>query len=125
PKGNFWYYQAWWTTNTVLHLLPHWNWPGREGQEISVRALSNCQEVELFLNGQSLGRQTMQKDSELKWNVKYAPGTLSARGFNNGKLVAETKVETTSEPVALQLEPDRTTIHADGADVSVVNISIR
>ena len=88
PKDNFWYYQSWWTTNVVLHLLPHWYWPGREGQEISVRALSNCQEVELFLNGQSLGRQTMKKDSELKWNVKYAPGVLSAKGYNAGNLVA-------------------------------------
>ncbi len=124
PKDNFWYYQSWWTTNLVLHLLPHWNWPGREGQEISVRALSNCQAVELFLNGQSLGRQTMKKDSELKWNVKYAPGTLSAQGFKDGKLVAETKVETTGEPIALKLAPDRTTIQADGKDVSVINVSV-
>ena len=55
PKDNFWYYQSWWTDKPVLHLLPHWNWPGREGQEIDVRALSNCDEVELFLNGRSLG----------------------------------------------------------------------
>jgi beta-galactosidase len=81
PKDNFWYYQSWWTTNIVLHLLPHWNWPGREGQDISVRALSNCQEVELFLNGQSLGRQTMKRNSEIKWTVKYAPGVLSAKGL--------------------------------------------
>ena len=54
PKDNFYYYQAWWTTNTVLHLLPHWNWPGKEGQDIRVDALSNCKAVELFLNGQSL-----------------------------------------------------------------------
>ena len=85
PKDNFYYYQSWWTTNTVLHLLPHWNWPGREGQEIDVRALSNCEEVELFLNGQSLGRQTMKRNSQLKWRVKYAPGVLSAKGFNGGK----------------------------------------
>jgi beta-galactosidase len=125
PKDNFWYYQSWWTTNVVLHLLPHWNWPGREGQEISVRALSNCQEVELFLNGQSLGRQTMKKYSELKWKVKYTPGVLSAKGYNDGKMVAETKVETTGEPAATQLEPDRTIIQADGKDVSVIAVSVR
>lgn len=124
PKDNFWYYQSWWTTNIVLHLLPHWNWPGREGQEISVRALSNCQEVELFLNGQSLGRQKMKKYSELKWMVKYEPGTLSAKGYNDGKLVAETKVETTGEPAAIELAPDRSTINADGEDVSAVAVSV-
>lgn len=125
PKDNFWYYQSWWTTNIVLHLLPHWNWPGREGQEISVRALSNCQEVELFLNGQSLGRQTMKNYSELKWNVKYTPGVLSAKGYNHGKLVAETKVETTGEPAAVELAADRTTIQADRQDVSVITVAIR
>ena len=124
PKDNFWYYQAWWKTNTVLHLLPHWTWPGREGQEISVRALSNCQEVELFLNGQSLGRQTMKKDSELKWKVKYVPGTLSAKGYNDGKLVTETKAETTGAPAAIQLTPDRSTITADGKDLSIFSVAM-
>jgi beta-galactosidase len=124
PKDNFYYYQSWWTTNAVLHLLPHWNWPGKEGQDIDVRAFSNCEEVELFLNGQSLGKQTMKKDSHLQWNVKYAPGVLSAKGFNGGKLVAETKVETTGEPSAVQLAPDRATIKADGEDVSVIAVSV-
>ena len=104
----------------VLHLLPHWNWPGKEGQEIRVDALSNCEEVELFLNGQSLGKQTMKRNSKLSWKVKYAPGTLSARKvMTRGKVVAETKVETTGEPAAVQLTPDRATINADGEDVSV------
>jgi beta-galactosidase len=123
PKDNFYYYQSWWTTNTVLHLLPHWNWPGKEGQEIRVDALSNCEEVELFLNGASLGKQTMKRNSHLTWNVKYAPGTLSAKGFNGGKVVAEQKIETTGEAVAVQLTPDRKTINADGADVSLFTVS--
>jgi beta-galactosidase len=124
PKDNFYYYQSWWTTNIVLHLLPHWNWPGREGQEIRVDALSNCKEVELFLNGQSLGRQTMQPNSKLSWQVKYAPGILSAKGYNDGKVVAETKVETTGDPASVQLTPDRATINADGEDVSVFTVSV-
>jgi beta-galactosidase len=125
PKDNFYYYQSWWTTNTVLHLLPHWNWPGKEGQEIRVDALSNCKQVELFLNGQSLGKQTMQPNSHLTWNVKYAPGTLSAKGFDaDGKVIAETKVETTGEPAAVQLTPNRSTINADGEDVSVITVSV-
>ncbi len=123
PKDNFYYYQAWWTTNTVLHLLPHWNWPGKEGQEIRVDALSNCAEVELFLNGQSLGKQTMKKDSKLSWQVKYAPGVLSAKGYNDGKVVAEAKVETTGDATAIQLTPNRSTINADGEDVSVFTVS--
>ncbi len=123
-KDNSWYYQAWWTDKPVLHLLPHWNWPGREGQELDVRALSNCEEVELFLNGRSLGRQTMKKDSELKWKVKYAPGTLSAKGYKNGQLVAETKVETTGAPAAIQLMPDRSTLNADGEDASVFTVAV-
>jgi len=123
PKDNFYYYQSWWTTNVVLHLLPHWNWPGKEGQEIRVDALSNCEEVELFLNGQSLGRQTMKRNSKLTWQVIYAPGILSAKGYNGGKVVTETKVETTGDATALQLTPDRTSINADGEDVSVFTVS--
>jgi beta-galactosidase len=90
-----------------------------------VRALSNCREVELFLNGQSLGRQTMKRDSELKWKVKYAPGVLSAKGYTDGRLAAETKVETTGEPAAIQLEPDRKNIQAGGGDISVITVSVR
>jgi beta-galactosidase len=124
PKDNFYYYQTWWTTNTVLHLLPHWDWPGKEGQDIDVWAYSNCKEVELFLNGKSLGRQTMPHDGHLAWQVKYQPGTLSAKGYDaDGKVIAETKEETTGNAAAIQLTPDRSTINADGEDVSVIKVS--
>jgi len=124
PKDVFYYYQSWWTTNTVLHLLPHWNWPGREGQEILVQAFSNCQQVELFLNGASLGKQAMKPNSKLAWQVKYAPGTLSAKGFDAaGNVIAETKVETTGGPAQIQLVPDRQTIKADGEDVAVFTVA--
>jgi beta-galactosidase len=107
PKDVFYYYQSWWTTNTVLHLAPHWNWQGREGQEILVQAFSNCRQVELFLNGTSLGKQAMKPNSKLSWQVKYDLGTLSAKGYNQaGQVIAETKVETTGEAVALQLTRD-------------------
>jgi len=124
PKDNFWYYQAWWTAQPVLHLLPHWNWAGREGQPIDVRALSNCDEVELFLNGRSFGRQRMPRVSSLRWQVPYEPGTLSAKGYKGGKLVAETKVETTGAPAALRLEPDHPAIGANGEDVAVVTVAV-
>lgn len=124
PKDNFYYYQSWWTTNTVLHLLPHWNWPGREGQEFRVDALSNCKEVELFLNGASLGRKAMKPNSKLTWKVKYAPGTLSAKGYDAaGKLIAEAKRETTGDATRIELVPDRQTINADGADVAVFSVT--
>ncbi len=124
PKDNFYYYQSWWSDRTVLHLLPHWTWPGREGQELDVRALSNCDSVELFLNGQSLGRQQMKKNSQLRWMVKYAPGVLSANGYRAGQAVAETRVETTGAPASVQLVPDRKAINADGEDVSIVTVSV-
>jgi beta-galactosidase len=124
PKDNFWYYQSWWTDAPVLHILPHWNWAGREGQEMDVRALSNCDEVELFLNGKSLGRQPMAKYSEIKWKVAYAPGTLSATGYKNGKVAAETKVETTGAPASVQLKPYASTIAADGESVAVFMVSV-
>jgi len=124
PKDSFYYYKSWWTTNVVLHLLPHWNWPGREGQEIRVDADSNCKSVELFLNGASLGKQTMKPNSHLTWKVKYAPGTLSAKGFDAaGNVIAETKVETTGDAAQIQLTPDRKTINADGEDVAVFTVS--
>lgn len=124
PKDLFWYYKAWWTNEVVLHLLPHWNWPGREGQEIRVDAFSNCHAVELFVNGTSAGRQIMLPNERLSWKVKYEPGVLSAKGYDaTGKIIAETKVETTGAPVALTLTPDRRAIAADGADVSVFTVA--
>jgi beta-galactosidase len=125
PKDSFYYYQSWWTNEPVLHLAPHWNWSGKEGQEILVQALSNCAEVELFLNGVSQGRQAMKRYSKLFWpHVRYAPGTLSAKAYDDdGKVVAETKVETTGAAVRLQLAPERATIDADGDDVAVFTVA--
>ncbi len=123
PKDSYYYYKAWWTEEPVLHLLPHWNWPGREGQEILVWVHSNCQEVELFLNGVSQGRQTVQPYHHVEWKVKYAPGKLVAKGVRNGRPI-EAVVETTGVPVALRLTPDRSTLTADNADLAVVNVAV-
>ena len=125
PKDVYYYYQSWWTAQPVLHLFPHWNWPGQEGKDIDVWCYSNCKQVELFLNGQSLGRKTMPRYSHLEWNVKYGPGTLSAKGYDaEGEVIAETKVETTGEPAAIKLEPDRATLTANGGDISLVTVKI-
>ncbi len=125
PKDSFYYYQSWWTPQPVLHLAPHWNWAGKEGQGILVQALSNCAQVELFLNGVSLGRKTMRRNAKLFWqDVKYAPGVLSAKGYDAaGQLVAETRVETTGVAATLLLTADRTTINADGEDVAVFAVA--
>ncbi|MFC1738867.1 beta-galactosidase GalA [Planctomycetota bacterium] len=124
PKDSYYYYQAWWTDQTVLHIFPHWNWAGKEGEQIDVWCYSNCNEVELFLNGKSQGRKTMQPYSRLEWNVKYEPGTLEAKGYKNGELVATKKVQTASAPAQIKLEPDRQYIKADSEDTVVVAVAI-
>jgi beta-galactosidase len=123
PKDAFYYYQSWWSTRPVLHVFPHWNWPGREGEEIPVWVYSNCETVELFLNGVSLGTQAMKLNGHLEWKVKYAPGRLVAKGMRNGQIL-ETTVETTGAPAAIVLEPDRATVTGDSADVSLVTVRI-
>jgi beta-galactosidase len=125
PKDTFYYYQAWWTERPVLHLFPHWNWPGMEGKEIAVWVHSNIEKVELFLNGKSLGAQEMKKDSHLAWNVPYAPGVIEARGFKDGELVMTTRRETTGAPAALAIYADRAEISADGEDVAMFAVEVR
>ncbi len=124
PKDDYYYYQSWWSDKKVLHLLPHWNWAGKEGQNIDVRCFSNLDEIELLLNGASLGRKTMPKNSHLQWIVPYAAGTLLARGYKDGKLMAEEKVETTGAPAAIKLTPDRSTIKPDDEDLSIITVAV-
>jgi beta-galactosidase len=124
PKDNFYYYQAWWTDEPVLHLLPHWNWHGREGQEIDVWCHSNLQQVELFLNGESLGRKDVARYSHVAWKVKFAPGALEARGYRDGQRVLTAKCETAGAPSRLALASDRQIMIADGQDVSVVEVRV-
>ena len=125
PKDSYYYYQSCWSQRPVLHLLPHWNWPGKEGQNIDVWCYSNCKQVELFLNGESLGKKSMAQYAHLEWQVKYAPGTLSAVGYDSGgAITARTSVETTGEPAAILLEPEQQAIAADGSDISLVTVRI-
>jgi len=123
PKDNFWLYQSWWTDKPKVHLVPHWNWTGREGQEIDVRAYSNAEEVELLINGKTLGRQKMAAFSELKWKVPYVQGALAARAFRGGQVVAGTQVETTGAPTAIRLTADRIDLRADGEDLTIVTVA--
>jgi beta-galactosidase len=124
PKDTFYYYQSWWTSKPVLHIFPHWNWPGLEGQDIAVWVHSNMDRVELFHNGQSLGAQDLPKDHHLAWTVKYAPGTLEARGFKGGRQVLTAKRETTGPAATLVVRPGRQEISADGEDVVTCAVEV-
>jgi beta-galactosidase len=124
PKDNFYYYQAWWGSKPVLHLFPHWNWSGKEGQEIEVWCHTNLEQVELFLNGRSLGAQQVVKNTHLVWKVKYAPGAIEARGSKGGQQTLTAKRETTGPAAGIVLRPDRARVAADGEDVSVVTVEV-
>ena len=122
PKDTFYYYKSWWSAEAVLHLFPHWNFEGREGEEIPVWVHSNLDEVELFVNGKSLGSQKVPHLGHLEWKVKYEPGVIEARGTKDGKLVLTGKRETTGPTVAIRLTADRTEIDADGEDVAILTV---
>lgn len=123
-KDTAYYLKSVWTPEPMVHILPHWNWAGREGQTMDVRVYANTEAVELFLNGRSLGRKTMVKDSHLKWEVAYAPGKLSARGYTAGKPVARAEIATTGTPTQTKLTPDKTTLRADSEDISVIWVNV-
>ncbi|MGD0783736.1 MAG: glycoside hydrolase family 2 TIM barrel-domain containing protein, partial [Candidatus Aminicenantales bacterium] len=122
PKDLFWYYKSWWTNEAVLHLLPHWNWKGREGQKIEVWAFSNMDEIRLTLNGKDLGTKKIPRLGRAEWSVPYEPGRLEAAGFKNGREVLREAVETTGPPARLTLAADRSAIAADGRDMSIVAV---
>jgi beta-galactosidase len=124
PKDNAYYLKSWWQNEPVLHILPHWNWKGKENQPIDVWAYSNCDQVELFLNGKSLGKKVMQKNAHLEWKVNYKPGTLKAIGYKNGKAVLTKEQKTTDEPSTLALSANKTTLKSDNQDVSVIAIQV-
>ncbi len=126
PKDRFYLYQSQWTNKPMLHLLPHWNWKGYEGKVIPVRCYTNCESVELFLNGKSLGVQRAKetRDLHLEWMVPYAPGTLKAIARSNAKEMCMDEVQTTGTPAKIILVPDRKEIRADGEDLSYVTVKI-
>ncbi|MDR7299282.1 beta-galactosidase [Pelomonas aquatica] len=123
-KDSGYYLKAAWTAEPMVHVLPHWNWPGREGQPIDVRVYANTDEVELLLNGNSLGRKALTRYGHLQWSVPYAPGSLVARGYKAGQLVASETVATTGDGSAVRLTVDRARVRADGGDVAVVRVSV-
>ncbi|RYY22704.1 MAG: DUF4982 domain-containing protein [Sphingobacteriaceae bacterium] len=122
-KDDAWYLRSWWSNKPVLHLLPHWNLKGHEGQPIRVVAYSNCDEVELFLNGKNFGKKSMSKNGHLEWTINYAPGELKAVGYKSGKSALTEIVKTTGAAASLQLYPHKNSIKADGKDIAVITVS--
>ena len=125
PKDDYYFYQAWWSHQTVLHILPPWTWPGKEGQSIPVWVYSNCAKVALFLNGKPLGEQVMPKYGHDQWNVTYEPGTLIAKGYDaDGKLIATTKEVTTGPPAHIVLTTEWKRLKDNGENTAVVDVAI-
>ncbi|GAI42097.1 unnamed protein product, partial [marine sediment metagenome] len=126
PKNIYYYYQSWWTDKDVLHISPHWNHRNEWGQpkkQIDVWVNSNADNVELFLNGKSLGKKDMPRNGHLQWKVEFEPGKLEAVAFKNGRRLTS-RVETTGVPVEVVLTPYKTTMLADGKDATVMNVSV-
>jgi beta-galactosidase len=148
PKDGYYFYQSQWTEKPMLHLFPHWNWKGREGQFLPVACYTNCDSVELFVNGKSVGvkgytfpRYGMQgrygqyaperqggvrttSDLHLAWDVPFEPGTLKAVGTKAGKVVVDVEISTTGDPAAIDLSVDRASIRADRRDVSHITVKV-
>ena len=99
PKDEAYYLKAWWTEEPVLHILPHWNLDGHEGEEVSIWVYSNCDEVQLTVNGRRLERKKMPKNGHLEWTATYKPGYVKATGYRNGRKVMEERIETVGKAV--------------------------
>ena len=124
PKDEAYYLKSWWTDEPVLHIFPHWNLQGHEGEEVEVWAYSNCDEVELTVNGKNLGRQPMPRNGHLKWKAVYQPGRVEATGYKNGKRILTKTIETIKAAAKVILKADRHQIAADGQDMAIVNIEL-
>ena len=124
PKDAYHYHHAMFSEKPVLHLMPHWTWPGREGEEIRVWVLANVDEVQLLLNGRALGVRWVRYGAPLEWPVRYEPGRITAVGFKGGKKVIETGVETAGRPARVEAVPDRNALRADGRDAVPVRVAV-
>jgi len=127
PKDRYYLYQSQWTDKPMVHLLPHWNWPGREGEVTPVFVYTNGDSAELFLNGKSLGvKQKKAGVYRLKWEeVKYQPGTINAVAYDkDGKALCSKAIRTAGEPARIELSCDRTAVQADGQDLAFVTVRI-
>ena len=118
PKDEAYYLKAWWTDEPVLHILPHWNLDGHEGEKVSVWVYSNCDEVQLTVNGRRLARKKMPLNGHLEWDAVYKPGYVKAVGYKDGRKVMETRIETAGEAVEAVWTYDTV------GDVTVANVAM-
>jgi beta-galactosidase len=145
PKDGYWFFKSIWSQEPVLHLLPHWNWEGHEGQIMQVACFTNCEEVELFVNGKSYGKKTTEfprrgvnpswasydpgqhfattADLHLTWDVEYQPGEIKVVGKRDGQTF-EDVIRTASVPAQLRATVDRPSLRAIPSDVAHVTIEV-
>ena len=131
-KDSFWLYQSRWRPDfPMAHILPHWNWKGREGEITPVYVFTSGDEGELFLNGRSLGRQKKQpgvwdRAYRLRWDdVRYEPGTLEVVAYRNGREWARDVVRTTGEAAKLSMAVEKGEVMSDGEDLCYVNVCVQ
>ena len=122
-KDETWYININNSQQPKIHLFPHWNFNGHEGETIDVWAYTNCDEAELFLNKKSLGKISAPKYGHCSWKVPYKPGTLSVKAYKNGKLAAQDEIKTSGKAESIILTPDKTTFSKNQSDIILVTIS--
>ncbi len=120
PKDEAYYLRSWWTDEPTLHIFPHWNLEGHEGEEVDVWVYSNFDEVDLRVNGRSLGRKAMPADGYLSWKAVYRPGYVEAVGYRKGRVAARQRVATAGKPAGLDVAVEKP---SDGS-FRVVNVAV-
>jgi len=125
PKDVYYYYRAWWRDEPLVHIFPHWTWPGREGDPVEIWCYSNGDEAELFLNDRSLGTQAVPRYGHVEWAVPYEPGCLRAETRRAGQVVATCERRTAGPPAALHLASAYPSLRPDGSDIAIINAEMR
>lgn len=122
PKDSFYFNRAMFVDEPMMHILPHWNW--KEGENVRVMTVTNCEEAELFVNGRSLGRKASDLCAQCEWNAAFETGEISAVGYRDGKAVAWAKHTTAGKPAKIMLSADRTKLHNAGQDTAAVRVAV-
>jgi beta-galactosidase len=126
PKDHYYFYQSQWTDKPMVHILPHWTWPGKEGTAIPVWCYTNCDEAELFLNGDSLGTRAFdgKNDMHLEWLVPYQPGELKVVARKDGKVAATMSHHTAGAPAKISISADQSALDPANRDLSYITIRV-
>ena len=124
PKDHYYLYQSLWTEKPMVHILPHWTHPGKEGRLIPVTAYTNCEWAELFLNGKSLGRRTMGPELQIVWKVPYRPGVIKVLAGKGGEILASESRVTAGKPAALRLQADKSLLRAGSREVARLEVQV-